>query len=67
MSSENNTNNKSKPKKEKAATEPIPEFVDKTVEGEKKILISLDDPALKAYNPKIVESSWYSWSKRKIL
>lgn len=50
-------------KKEKAPAEPIPEFVDKTTPGEKKILVSLDDPALKAYNPKIVESSWYEWWK----
>ena len=49
-----------KPKKKKEV-EPIPEFVDKTVPGEKKILVSLDDPALKAYNPANVESSWYDW------
>jgi valyl-tRNA synthetase len=50
-----------KPKKEKKVVEPIPEFVDKTVPGDKKILVSLDDPALKAYDPKNVESSWYDW------
>ncbi|KOG99587.1 valine--tRNA ligase [Saccharomyces eubayanus] len=49
-----------KPKKKKEV-EPIPEFVDKTVPGEKKVLVSLDDPALKAYNPANVESSWYDW------
>lgn len=49
-----------KPKKKKEV-EPIPEFIDKTVPGEKKILVSLDDPALKAYNPANVESSWYDW------
>ena len=49
-----------KPKKKKEV-EPIPNFVDKTVPGEKKILVSLDDPALKAYNPANVESSWYDW------
>ncbi|EJS43676.1 vas1p [Saccharomyces arboricola H-6] len=49
-----------KPKKKKEV-EPIPEFVDKTIPGEKKILVSLDDPALKAYNPANVESSWYDW------
>ncbi|CAI4062372.1 valine--tRNA ligase SKDI_07G3430 [Saccharomyces kudriavzevii IFO 1802] len=49
-----------KPKKKKEV-EPIPEFVDKTNPGEKKILVSLDDPALKAYNPANVESSWYDW------
>lgn len=52
---------KKKEKKVKKETEPIPEFVDKTAPGEKKILVSLDDPALKAYNPANVESSWYDW------
>ncbi|EGV61631.1 hypothetical protein CANTEDRAFT_94516 [Yamadazyma tenuis ATCC 10573] len=50
-----------KPKKEKKVVEPAPEFDDKTVPGEKKILVSLDDPAFKAYSPKNVESSWYQW------
>lgn len=50
-----------KPKKVKKEAEPIPEFVDKTTPGEKKILVSLEDPALKAYNPANVESSWYEW------
>lgn len=50
-----------KPKKEKKVAEPVPEWIDKTKPGEKKILASLDDPAFKAYNPKNVESSWYSW------
>ncbi|KAH3686262.1 hypothetical protein WICPIJ_002759 [Wickerhamomyces pijperi] len=50
-----------KPKKEKKVAEPVPEFIDATVKGEKKILVSLDDPALKAYDPKNVESSWYDW------
>ncbi|SMN18166.1 similar to Saccharomyces cerevisiae YGR094W VAS1 Mitochondrial and cytoplasmic valyl-tRNA synthetase [Maudiozyma saulgeensis] len=48
-----------KPKKKEP--EVIPDFVDNTVPGEKKILVSLDDPALKAYNPANVESSWYDW------
>lgn len=50
-----------KPKKEKKVAEPVPEWTDKTVPGEMKILESLEDPAFKAYNPKNVESSWYSW------
>lgn len=41
--------------------EAVPEFVDNTKPGDKKILVSLDDPALKAYVPKNVESSWYDW------
>lgn len=48
-------------KKEKKPVEPPVTFVDKTVPGEKKILVSLDDPAFKAYNPTNVESSWYDW------
>lgn len=52
---------KSKKKAAKKDAEPIPEFIDKTVQGEKKILVSLDDPSLKAYNPANVESSWYDW------
>ncbi|CAR24280.1 valine--tRNA ligase [Lachancea thermotolerans CBS 6340] len=50
-----------KKEKKKKEVEPIPEFVDKTVAGEKKVLVSLEDPALKAYNPANVESSWYDW------
>jgi valyl-tRNA synthetase len=51
----------SKPKKEKKAVEPVPVFVDTTLKGEKKVLVSLEDPALKAYDPRNVESSWYDW------
>ncbi|ODV81984.1 valyl-tRNA synthetase [Suhomyces tanzawaensis NRRL Y-17324] len=50
-----------KPKKEKKVAEPVPEFIDETKPGEKKVLVSLEDPAFKAYNPKNVESSWYAW------
>lgn len=60
-SSSDNSAATKKAKKPKKEAEVIPEFVDKTVPGEKKILVSLDDPALKAYNPKNVESSWYDW------
>lgn len=56
-----NTGASQKKPKKKKEVEPIPEFVDKTVPGEKKVLVSLDDPALKAYNPANVESSWYDW------
>lgn len=54
-----------KPKKEKKVAEPVPEWNDTTVAGEKKVLASLDDAAFKAYNPKNVESSWYSWWNKK--
>lgn len=50
-----------KPKKEKKVAEPVPEWVDETKPGEKKVLASLDNAAFKAYNPKNVESSWYAW------
>ena len=29
------------------------------------VLKSLDDPAYKAYNPTVVESSWYSWWEKE--
>ncbi|ODV92748.1 hypothetical protein CANCADRAFT_1342 [Tortispora caseinolytica NRRL Y-17796] len=48
-------------KKAKKIQEIVPEYIDPTVPGEKKELPSLDHPALKAYNPQIVESSWYAW------
>ncbi|CDK25699.1 unnamed protein product [Kuraishia capsulata CBS 1993] len=58
----NQTANSEK-KKEKASEKPAaaPVFVDQTKSGEKKILVSLDDPSLKAYSPKNIESSWYDW------
>lgn len=52
---------KNKEKKKKVEKEAAPEFVDKTVSGEKKILVSLEDPSFSAYNPKSVESSWNDW------
>ncbi|KAG7821184.1 hypothetical protein KL928_001268 [Ogataea angusta] len=54
-------NQEKKKKDTKKEAEPIPEFVDKTVPGEKKILVSLEDKSFSAYNPKAVESSWYQW------
>ncbi|AQZ09856.1 VAS1 (YGR094W) [Zygosaccharomyces parabailii] len=50
-----------KKKNKKKEVEPVPVFVDKTVPGEKKVLLPLDDASLKAYNPANVESSWYDW------
>lgn len=49
--------------KVKNADTHVVEFVDQTKPGEKKILVSLDNSALKAYNPKNVECSWYDWWK----
>lgn len=57
----NQQKNQCKKEKKRHEIEPIPQFVDKTVLGEKKILMSLNNPALKAYNPSNVESSWYEW------
>ena len=54
-----------KPKKEKKVVEAAPEYTDLTIQGEKKILASLEDPSFKAYNPKNVESSWYNWWDKK--
>ena len=53
------------PREEKPAAEPVPAFEDKTVPGDKKILVSLDDPALKSYNPQVVESSWNQWWEKQ--
>lgn len=55
-----------KPKKEKKVAETVPEFTDETKPGDKKILVSLEEhPAFKAYVPKNVESSWYSWWEKE--
>lgn len=50
-----------KAKAPKAEEEPLPEYIEDTPVGEKKILKSFDDPHLKAYSPIAVESAWYSW------
>jgi valyl-tRNA synthetase len=52
---------KNKEKKKKVEKEVAPAFVDKTVPGEKKILVSLEDPSFSSYDPQSVESSWYEW------
>lgn len=51
-----------KPKAEKAA---LPEYVEETKPGDKKILKSLDDDYHKAYIPKVVESAWYAWWEKE--
>lgn len=38
----------------------LPAYVDATPEGEKKILVELDDERLKVYNPTAVESAHYA-------
>jgi valyl-tRNA synthetase len=50
-----------KEKKKKADAEQLPEYVEETPKGEKKILQSLDGPYTKAYIPKVVESAWDAW------
>ncbi|OCK77520.1 valyl-tRNA synthetase-like protein [Lepidopterella palustris CBS 459.81] len=61
-----------KEKKEKKATgkaekekEVLPEYLEETVKGEKKILKPLDDVFHKAYIPKVVESAWYDWWEKE--
>lgn len=54
-------NQATKQKKSKEKAEPAPKFVDKTIPGEKKILVSLKDPSFSSYDPQAVESSWYDW------
>ncbi|KAL9607708.1 MAG: hypothetical protein Q9167_007400 [Letrouitia subvulpina] len=44
--------------------EKLPEFIEQTPRGEKKILRPLDNDILtKAYIPKVVESAWYDWMR----
>lgn len=44
----------------------LPEYVERTPPGEKKILRPLgSDPYTKAYIPKVVESSWYDWWEKE--
>ncbi|KAK9458393.1 tRNA synthetases class I-domain-containing protein [Dipodascopsis uninucleata] len=49
-----------KAKKVKQEVE-VPKYEELTPVGEKKILQDLELPALKSYNPQIVESAWYDW------
>lgn len=52
----------SKPEKTKSkAISDVPAYHDPTPFGEKKVLLDLDHPSLKAYNPAAVESSHYAW------
>ncbi|VEU21569.1 DEKNAAC102344 [Brettanomyces naardenensis] len=57
----NQAKNAASKKKKQDKAEPKPEYVDKTVRGEKKIQVSLQDPSFSSYDPQAVESSWYSW------
>jgi hypothetical protein len=54
-----------KEKKKKAEKEVLPEYVEETPKGEKKILKSLDDKERTAYVPKVVESAWYDWWEKE--
>lgn len=48
-------------KPEVTKEEPLPDFEWTAGSGEKKKLPSFDDPLYVKYNPKVVESDWYSW------
>lgn len=52
-------------KKEKKEKDVLPEYVEETPKGEKKILKSLDTEFTKAYVPKVVESAWYDWWQKE--
>ncbi|KAF8539524.1 tRNA synthetases class I-domain-containing protein [Trichophaea hybrida] len=54
-----------KKKEKKTKAEPVVEYIEKTLKGQKKILKSLDDPAYKSYNPTVVESAWYDWWEKE--
>ncbi|PSN69580.1 valyl-tRNA synthetase-like protein [Corynespora cassiicola Philippines] len=47
--------------KKKKEEEVLPEYVEETKAGEKKVLKPLDGPFTKAYIPKVVESAWGEW------
>jgi valyl-tRNA synthetase len=49
---------KEKVKPDRGQDEPLPEYIEDTRLGEKKILKSFDHPHFKAYNPKATESAW---------
>ncbi|KAF2417220.1 valyl-tRNA synthetase-like protein [Tothia fuscella] len=52
-------------KKPKAEVEVIPEYIEETPKGQKKILKPLDDVHRKAYIPKVVESAWNDWWEKE--
>ena len=52
---------KKEKKEKKKEGDQLPEYVEETPKGERKILKSLDDPHRKAYIPKVVESAWMEW------
>ncbi|MCJ1228351.1 Valine--tRNA ligase, mitochondrial [Toensbergia leucococca] len=58
-------NKEKKAKQEATKDEPLPEYVEETPPGEKKILKPLDDQFHKAYIPKVVESAWYAWWEKE--
>lgn len=51
----------SAPKAAKVQAPALPEYKDETPAGEKKVIQSFDHPHFQAYNPKAVESAWYTW------
>src|SRR5207245_2324736 len=51
--------------KKKKEEEALPEYVEETKPGEKKVLKSLDDPYHKAYIHKVVESAWSEWWEKE--
>jgi valyl-tRNA synthetase len=52
-------------KKPETKEQPLPDYVEETLPGEKKILRPLDDPFCKAYIPKVVESAWMEWWQKE--
>ena len=54
---------KEKPEREAAVI--LPPYIEETPAGHKKIMKSLDDDYLKAYNPEVVESAWYAWWEKE--
>ncbi|KAI9812446.1 MAG: hypothetical protein M1827_004677 [Pycnora praestabilis] len=58
-------NKEKKAKQDAAKEEPLPEYIEETQSGHRKILKPLDDQFHKAYIPKVVESGWYAWWEKE--
>ncbi|WEW56123.1 valine--tRNA ligase [Emydomyces testavorans] len=51
--------------KKQNVDDPLPEYIEETPKGSKKILKPFDDAFHKAYIPQVVESAWYDWWEKE--
>ncbi|KAK9469140.1 tRNA synthetases class I-domain-containing protein [Lipomyces arxii] len=61
----NKSSEKTKSTEKKSSKEEVPQYVELTKLGEKKVLQDLNSPALKSYNAQAVESAWYEWWEKE--